>query len=336
MTALTLVADGGLTAVTRHDAGRLYLQQPIAAALDRFRLSTRFGRTEIDIPVTGRVTGDGRIVELDEASSGSVEAMLRVPAAGLAALRPLMATVVAAPARRPRLGAALLLVGLCLMLGAYVGARLYHKATTITPVFATLASDVQTIASPTSGRLAFVTDAGNAVAGEPILGVETANGRTVLIDATRDQMIVGAEAEIGARVRRGDPLLAVADGHPAVRVTAIVSREESELLLGGATARFTILGAAGETISLPIGAENIELRSVVNPAGVALPPAMEVTFEMPDNGVVYRRTPLALTFELTLAQRVEQLLSGFGVPRVAAAAVTAPLGWLSPNNGGEA
>jgi hypothetical protein len=330
---LSLFDGVGETPVAAVAPGRISLITEIARRTGRFVLIWQRGGDRIEIPLRGQVSADGRHVETSESpvaarlgdQTGEVDhlehALLR------AAFEEDKAAVPAKRSARILLG--VLLTLLCLALAAYDLSRLYHSAVTITPRVAFLATEVSTINSPTSGRLTFVAEPGEIATGEPVIGIENARGKTILVDATADARVISQDHIIGDRVRRGDPLLAIADRDPPVYLSAILSREQAFDLTHGVVARYALLDGGPPTITeifVPGEAFTLTVLDGSNRAGEA--PLYQVRFKIEAKDVLTRGAPVYLEFQRTLGDSVGTSLTAAGLPPIAIAALLRPLTWV--------
>lgn len=228
-----------------------------------------------------------------------------------------------------------LLVLACLGLATYVGAKLYHNLTVIAPSSAYLQSDLHSVASPTSGRVTFIADPGPVQAGEPILGIETASGKTVFVDASANTTVVSQDVTLDTRVARGTPILGTASGEPALFLEAIVGREDAFQIAQGATLFYTVLGDAGavsRTVLVAPGEAIVTALPPANPRQVGQ--FFRVKLEVPRDGVLHQITAIDVRFETKLQDRVASKLIGLRVPNALAHSIASPFGVFSANEGG--
>lgn len=327
-----LLFDGGHeTLVTSAAPGRLGFASVMARRVGRFLLVWRNGEDRIELPVAGRVWDDGLGIDLDQAQPGSAAAsrIAEGERPDVALMRSALEGKVIEPVKKRagRVISTLFLVVACIVLGTYVGSRLYHALVTTVPRVAYLATEVSIIASPTSGRLAFAAGEGAISAGEPVVGVENARGKTVLLDATDAVRVVSLEQRIGAHVKRGDPVLTVAAADPAVYLVAIVSREQAFQLASGTTVHYALLDASAprsQKLFVPAGG----LMLTALPATLGADPLFEVRVRIEGSDLLARAAPVSVEFEQSLSDRTSAVLVGFGVPATTSAALLTPVAWI--------
>jgi hypothetical protein len=315
------------TPVAAVTAGGLSLARAIAQRAGRFILVWQRGATRIEMPLRGRVTADGLSFE----SEGNP-----LPVS-LAVDRPDLALVQSAFAAepevlpKPRLGRLvlrLILALVCIGLAAYDLVRLYHAAVTITPRVAFVSTEVSTITAPTSGTLAFIAGAGPISAGEPVIGIENARGKTVLVDAQEDARVVTTQHRIGERIRRGDALLAVAAPNPPVYVSAIVTREQAFALSRAVTAHYALLdGGAPARIELTLAPGDV-LLNTVSTANAGEAPLYQARFRIDADDLLARGAPVYLEFERSLSDAVAAQLASAGISGETSAMLLRPLNWV--------
>jgi len=328
--SLTLYDGLHETGVVAAQGGRLSLATQLARRVGRFVLIWQRGDDRIEIPVSGQVRDDGLVVELD---AGQAAAAIDTIAGDSPPLEHalLRSALEARDRTAPRSGwgpvvLRLLAIGGCLALCAYDGLRIYHAVVSIVPRAAYLATEVSTINSPTSGKLAFAADPGNVAMGEPVLGIENVHGKTILVDATQDVRIIAADKKVGERVKRGDPLLAIADRNPPVYLVAIVTREQAFDLSSGAQVLYSRLeGAVPDMVSAYVPGSQFELTALPEAPGAPVEQLYQVRFRVADTGDLSRAAPVTLEFRQSLRLRFSEALSKLGVPADLAATLLKPL-----------
>jgi hypothetical protein len=276
-----------------------------AARLDRFVLSVVSGASRIDVPFRGRaITGGGEIIFAPEDRP-------RLAAAAAGQLSALVTphTPVAVRRRgRPRYQ--WLAVLACVVLGGYVGLRLWNKVTTIEPRVAYLATEVTTLLSPTSGRITFVEATGPVDAGQPTIGLETTSGKSLLIDAPGRVDIVAAEKSVGERVKRGDPLLAYAQPDAPAYLYAIVDRDQAFRIATGTRVSYSRLDAAGDPVRFAVAAADLHVRALPHEGDHQL---FEVRIPIVSSEQ-FRALPVRLRFEQDPISGLAHTLRTIGVP----------------------
>lgn len=226
------------------------------------------------------------------------------------------ATAFAPASERHGRGAAsaALLVG-CLLLAGYVGTRLYHEITVITPEAAYLSSELHPIMSPASGRVVFLADPGSAEAGEPVFGIETATGKTVFVDAPDSTTIVGQQAAAGGRIERGAPVLTTASGNPTLYLRMVVPRSDAFRIGAGAVLHYTTLEAdhpversmtldAARVLATPLPADPARVQD----------PLFVLRVPVGSDGVIHTGASAVVSIDLGLRDGVESALSRLGLP----------------------
>jgi hypothetical protein len=330
---LSLFDGVGETPVASVAPGRISLITEIARRTGRFVLIWQRGSDRIEIPLRGQVSADGRHVETSESP---VAARLGDNSADVDHLEHALLRAAfeddepAAPAKRStRIVVGVLLAMLCLALAAYDLSKLYHAAVTITPRVAFLATEVSTINSPTSGRLTFIAEPGEITTGEPVIGIENAGGKTILVDATTDAQVISRDHMIGDRVRRGDPLLAIADRDPPVYLSAILSREQAFDLTHGVIARYALLDGGPPSVTETfVPGEAFTLKALDGETRAGEAPLYQVRFKIDAKDVLTRGAPVYLEFQRTLGDSVGTGLTAAGLPQIAITTLLRPLSWL--------
>ncbi|HWA20480.1 MAG TPA: hypothetical protein VG757_15960 [Devosia sp.] len=324
--------DGvGETSVTAVAAHGISLANAIAQRAGRFILIWRGGASRIEVPLLGKVAPDGLTVESETGTLGSELGRASGDRMDVALVRSAFA---AAPeVLEGRHGASLLLrlllVALILVLGIYDAMRLYHAVVTITPRVAFLATEVSTINAPTSGTLAFVAGKGQIGRGEPVIGIENARGKTILVDAADDARIISVEHAIGDRIRRGDPLLAIAAPNPPIYISAIVSREQAFQLTHGVTAHYALLdGGQPQVIDLFIAGDQLSLTVLPEASNGSTAPLYQARFRIDAENVLTRGAPVYLEFERSLSDSIAASLGTAGLTPEQAALLLRPVIWL--------
>ena len=319
------------TNVVGFSDGLLLLAEEIAHRTGRFLLIWQRGADRIEMPFSGSVRDDGRAVALDDGPAGYLSRSLT--RAGDAIGRALIETALAGdpPARSERHVGRLLLrlavVAACVGLVAYDLYRLYHAAITITPSVAYLSTEVSTINAPTSGTLTFAAGPGSIAKGEPILGIENARGKTILVDATEDVRIVVQDRQVGDQVRRGEALLAVADSNPPTYIVAVMTREEAFRLSSGAFVHYAFLHDASAGRTVHVDGDAFALSMLPDESGADAPALYRVRFRIPDASLV-RGEPIVVEIQQSLADRATTLLNGLGVPAPYVPTLINPIVWL--------
>lgn len=320
------------TKVVGFGDGLLLLAEEIANRTGRFLLIWQRGADRIEMPFSGSVRDDGRSVALEDDPAGTLSRSLTKAGDGIG--RALIETALAGepPARKERHIARLLLrmaiVLACLGLLGYDAYKLYHASITITPSVAYLSTEVSTINAPTSGTLTFAAGPGSIAKGEPILGIENARGKTILVDATEDVRIVVQDRQVGDRVRRGEAVLAVADNNPPTYVDVVMSREEAFRLSSGAYVHYAFLHeapTAGRTVY--IAGDAFALSMLPDDSGSGEPTLYRVRFRIPEDALA-RTEPIVVEIQQSLADRVTTLLNGFGVAPDLVPHLISPIVWL--------
>lgn len=315
--SLTLFDGVEETPVAGIAADGVSLARAVAQRAGRFILIWRRGGSRIEVPLVGQVTSDGLTLESE---TGAIAGQFSGPSVSdrmdLALIRSAFVGVPASASGRRGSSLILrtLLVALIVALGLYDAMRLYHAAVTITPRIAFLATEVSTINAPTSGTLAFVAGKGLIGEGEPVIGIENARGKTILVDAAEDAQVISAEHAIGDRVRRGDPLLAVAPANPPVYVSAVVSREQAFQLAHGATAHYALLdGGLPQTIDLFVPGDQISLTVLAETGSGNDAPLYQARFRIDAEDVLTRGAPVYLEFERSLSDSLAASLGTAGI-----------------------
>ena len=309
------------------------LGSAIAQRAGQFMLIWRKGGSRIEVPLVGQVAADGLTVECE---TGDLASQLGTAHAGSRVDRALIRSAFATAPNttdKKRTTASLVLrgvlVALILALGAYDGVRLYHAAVSITPRVAFLTTEISTINAPTSGTLAFVALKGAIGEGEPIIGIENARGKTILVDAVEDARVISTERAIGDRVRRGDPLLAVAATDPPVYISAVVSREQAFQLSHGVTAHYALLdGGPPRMIDLFVAGDEIQLTVLPQTGTSGAAPLYQARFRIEAADVLTRGAPVHLEFERSLSDSIEERLGTAGIAPERAALIVGPVTWL--------
>ena len=309
---LELVAGAEVLPIAAFGNEAISLKGRLAGQLDRFTLSIANGASRIRVPFRGAVSTNGGEVVVDPAD---LERVLAAAAAGLtmdpARMRGMVGPAPAPrAARQRRTRATLLALVACLVLGSYVGYRLWNKVTTIEPRMAWLATEVTTLLSPTSGRITFIEAPGAVEPGQPAIGIETTTGRSLLIDAPGAVDIVAGEKSVGDRIKRGDPLLAYAQPDAPLYLRAIVDREQAFRIAGGTHLRYNRLDTPSDVITTAVPAEDLHVRALPFDGHQRL---YEVRIPVANTGEQFRALPVALRFEQDLASSLLQGLRSVGI-----------------------
>ena len=308
---IELLAGDQVLPVSSIGAAALSLGTRIGAGaerLDRFVLGIADGASRIRVPFRGRVAPDGAQIVVDESDRALVTA------AALGQLDGLVTPYTAPGTHRRRSRYLPLVVLGCVVLGAYVGIRLWDKITTIEPRIAYLATEVTTLLSPTSGRVSFVEGVGAVEPGQPAVGLETTSGKSLLIDAPGNVDIVAAEKNVGDRVKRGDPLLAYALPNAPLYLHAVVDREQAFRLASGTPLRYERLDASSGSISLDVAAADLHVRALPPDAGHQL---YDVRIPITSGEEHHRALPVRLRFEQDLTTSIAGVLRAIGLPSFA-------------------
>jgi len=310
---LDLVAGSEVLPVAAFGAEAISLKGRLAGQLDRFTLRVANGASRIRVPFRGAVSSNGGEVVVDAADR---ERVLAAAAAGLT-LDPARMRAIVSPAPVPRAARqrhtrARLLVALvaCLILGSYVGYRLWNKITTIEPRMAWLATEVTTLLSPTSGRITFIEPPGAVEAGQPAIGIETTSGKSLLIDAPGAVDIVAGEKSVGDRIKRGDPLLAYAQPGAPLYLRAIVDREQAFRIASGTHLRYSRLDTPSDVVSRAVPAADLHIRALPFDGHQRL---YEVRTPIDGGGEQFRALPVSVRFEQDLPSSLLRGLRTFGL-----------------------
>ncbi|HEY9009854.1 MAG TPA: hypothetical protein VIN06_02445 [Devosia sp.] len=312
---LELVAGSQVLPVASFGTETVSLRGSLSAAsakLRHFTLSVANGASRIRVPFNGTVSTRNGEVIIDAADR---QLVLSAAAAGLT-LDPVRmqalvtsAPVAARPARRKR--GQLLALAACVILGAYVAGRLWDKLATIEPRMAYLATEATTLLSPTSGRISFIEGQGTVEAGQPVLGIETTSGKSLLIDAPGDVEIVSGEKHFGDRVKRGDPLLAYAQPDAPLYLHAIVDREQAFRLASGVRVRYARLDTQSDTVVFDVAAEDLAIRALRSDGHSQL---YEVRVKVTAvDGEQHRALPVSVRFEQDFGTSLAQSLGAIGL-----------------------
>ncbi len=318
---LELTAGSRVLPVAAFGDTAISLTGRLTAEVERFTLSIANGASRIRVPFRGTIATNGGEVVVDPADR---ERVLHAAAAGLTLDPARMRSIVtpAAPAtamRRRRTRSQLLAIGAVVVLGAYVGLRLWDKIATIEPRVAWLATEVTTLLSPTSGRVSFIEPNGAVEPGQPAVGIETTTGRSLLIDAPGNVEIVSGEKAVGDRVKRGDPLLAYALPDAPLYLRAVVDREQAFRIASGTHVRYARLDASADAVHLDVPATDLHIRALPFNGHQHL---YEVRIPVTGGGEQFRALPVSLRFEQGLASGLMQglraigLLSGVALPTI--------------------
>ena len=309
---LELTAGAEVLPVAAFGDEAISLQGRLAGQLDRFTLSIANGASRIRVPFRGAVITNGGEVVIDPADRTRV---LHAAAAGLTLDPARMRTLVtpAAPpvaASRRRSSTQLLAIGAVIVLGAYVGLRLWDKVTAVEPRLAYLATEVTTLLSPTSGRIAFIEPPGAVEPGQPAIGIETTSGKSLLIDAPGNVEIVAGEKSVGDRIKRGDPLLAYAQPDAQLYLHAVIDREQAFRIAGGTHVRYSRLDAPSDSVGLDVPASDLHIRALPFDGHQRL---YEVRIPIASDDEQFRALPVSLRFEQSLPASLAQGLRTIGL-----------------------
>jgi hypothetical protein len=303
--------------------GRLSLAGEIARRSGRFLLIWQRGAHRVEIPFSGQVEDDGHAVSFEDGETAGVVASATTTDDVEQLLFESALDAPVAPARKKNNAGWIMRAAValgCAALGGYDAIRLYHGLITITPRMAYLATEVSTITAPTSGTLTFAAPPGDIATGEPIIGIQNARGKTVLVDATENVRIVVQDKAIGDNVKRGEPLLAVADRNPPTYIVAVLPREEAFRLSSGAQVRYGFLHEPTEaTRMVDIAGDAFELSRLPDDGNPADAQLYRVRFRIPDDTLA-RAEPIVLEFRQGLATRAQGWLATSSLPTT----ITAP------------
>jgi len=310
---LELVAGPEVLPVAAFGAEAISLKGRLAGQLDRFTLSIANGVSRIRVPFRGAVITDGGEVVVDPADR---ERVFAAAAAGLtldpARMRAMVGPAPVARAERHRhTRARLLALAACLILGSYVGYRLWTKVTTIEPRVAWLATEATTLLSPTSGRITFIEPPGAVESGQPAIGIQTSTGKSLLIDAPGTVEIIAGEKSVGDRVKRGDPLLAYAQPGAPLYLRAIIDREQAFRIASGTRVRYSRLDSLSDAVTLTVSAADLHVRALPFDGHQRL---YEVRIPIAAEDEQFRALPVSVRFEQDLASSLLHGLGGFGLP----------------------
>jgi len=309
---LELIAGAEVLPVAAFGTEAISLQGRLAGQLDRFTLSIANGASRIRVPFRGAIATNGGEVVIDPTDR---ERVLSAAAAGLT-LDPARMRALVTPASPPIAAARrhtrsqLLAVGAVVVLGAYVGLRLWDKVTVVEPRLAFLATEVTTLLSPTSGRITFIEQPGAVEPGQPAIGIGTTSGKSLLIDAPGNVEIVAGEKSVGDRIKRGDPLLAYAHPNAPLYLHALVDREQAFRIAGGTRIRYSRLDAQSETASIDVPASDLHIRTLPFDGHQRL---YEVRIPVASGAEQFRALPVALRFEQSLPSILAQGLRAIGL-----------------------
>jgi hypothetical protein len=314
--SLELFAGGEAFPVARVGREMLSLKGRIgdaAARLERFTLSIASGGRRVNVRFAGTVATnrDAVTVAPEDRPRLAAAAAAAVGSLDAGSLRALAGAAQPRARRARRARGRTLLVVACLVLGAYVGLRLWEKVTTIEPRIAWLATDTATLLSPTSGRVSFVETLGAIQSGQPVVGIETNSGRSLLIDAPGNVDIVSAERTEGQRVKRGDPLLAYAEPNAPLYLYALVDREQAFRLAGGAHVRYSRLDTGSAAVTFDAAPTDLHIRALPADHGHQL---YEVRVPVAAGEEQFRALPVHLRFEQDLQSSVIESLRSIGLP----------------------
>jgi hypothetical protein len=327
--SLTLFDGVNETRVAAITQGSLTLAEAVAQRAGRFMLIWHHGATRMEMPISGSVSADGMRFDNEGESFALPGVTNDEPGTSRALLHSALAGEAEVAVER-NVGRAVLrnaLAVLCVVLGIYDAAKLYHVAVTIAPRVAFLSTEVSTINAPTSGTLAFIAAKGTINSGEPVIGIENSRGKTILVDAAEDAMVISADHAIGERIKRGDPLLAIAAPNPPVYISAIVSREQAFALTHGVVAHYALLdGGAPRMIELPLKAGDVSLNEMAGGNGAA--PLYQARFRIEADNILTRGAPVYLEFERPLSDALEANLTGAGISPSIGATLLRPVAWL--------
>ncbi|MEN0087484.1 MAG: HlyD family secretion protein, partial [Pseudomonadota bacterium] len=147
----------------------------------------------------------------------------------------------------------------CVLTSAYLlsSAQAYFYTTQASAAWVTTGGSA--IASPSGGSVVYIApveDMGGVLQeGAPMVGLTSATGRSIAVDAPLSGRVLSTDVKIGDRIRRGDVLFQLAgDGVP--RLVALVSQRQAVRLGQGATARVDIEGRT--IVDVPVSAANIQ------------------------------------------------------------------------------
>lgn len=312
---LELVAGTEVLPVASFGTETISLRGSLGAAsarLKHFTLSIANGASHIRVPFGGTVTAKNGEVIIDGADRQRV---LSAAAAGLTLdpvrMQALVTAVpIAAPPVRRKASQFVTLVA-CTILGVYVGVRLWDKVATIEPRMAYLATEATTLLSPTSGRISFIEAQGRVEAGQPVVGIETTSGKSLLIDAPGDVEIVAGEKDPGDRVKRGDPLLAYAQPDAPLYLHAVLDREQAFRLASGLRVRYARLDTPSETVAFDVSAPELTIRALPSEGHQRL---YEVRVRVAAaGGEQHRALPVSARFEQNLGASLAQSLRAIGL-----------------------
>lgn len=153
----------------------------------------------------------------------------------------------------------------CLVVGAYVSQRVLSSLQ-LPANSAFVTARTEALVAPATGSIAFLSEAAEVTAGEPVVGIETRGGASVTTDAPRTGAVIARHVRFRDTVRRGDPIMSVAEGGASPFVLAFVDGRDLLRLSAGSSAVVTL--PDGKQVEVPVGAENI-YSSLANVDGTA-------------------------------------------------------------------
>ncbi len=131
-------------------------------------------------------------------------------------------------------------VGAGVTLVALVGTSLYERLMVVPATSAIVTTDLVTLPASLGGSVAFVAPGETIKRGEPLAGVETIDGKSMVVSSPCDCAIQTRYAAIGDFVTQGSPLISLRRHDAKPFVTAFVPRDQIMRIYDGARARIVL------------------------------------------------------------------------------------------------